>query len=56
MKNKKKKQQEIESFRETMENLPKKNSYIDRKNLGITMTQNKPYESVMKNLAEKIRG
>ena len=26
------------------------------KNLGITSTQNKPYESVMKNLAERIKG
>ena len=47
---------EIKSFKETMESLPKKTSYMDRKNLGITSTQNKPYESVMKNLAERIKG
>ena len=47
---------EIKSFRETMESLPKKTNFMDRKILGITSTQNKPYESVMKNLAERIKG
>lgn len=43
------------SFKETMANLPQKRSYIDKKNLGIKTTQNKPYDSVMKNLAERIK-
>ena len=46
----------VESFKETMENLPKQNNYIDRKNLGIRSKQDKPYSSVMKNLAERIKG
>ena len=33
-----------------------KPSYIDRKSLGIKTVQNKPYNSVMKNLAERIKG
>lgn len=44
-----------ESFKETMENLPIKNSYIDRSIVGIKSTQNKPYNSVMKNLAARIK-
>ena len=32
-----------------------KNSYIDRSIVGIYKTQNKPYDSVMKNLAERIK-
>ena len=44
----------IKSFKETMEALPRQ-SYIDRKNLGIKTIQDKPYNSVMKNLAERIR-
>lgn len=43
------------SFKETMEALPRRSSYIDRKNLGIKTIQDKPYNSVMKNLAERIR-
>ena len=43
-------------FKETMKNLDKTTSYMDRKNLGIYKTQNKPYDSVMKNLAERIKG
>ena len=43
------------SFKETMDNLPQKRSSIDRKNLGIKTTQHKPYDSVMKNLAERIK-
>ena len=43
-----------ESFKETMEKLPKV-SYMDKSAIGIYKTQNKPYESVMKNLAERIR-
>ena len=43
------------SFKETMEILPKRNEYIDRKNLGIRSIQDKPYNSVMKNLAERIK-
>ncbi|MBO5739073.1 flagellar biosynthetic protein FliO [bacterium] len=49
------KQSVTETFKDTLENLPTKNSYIDRSIVGIYKTQKKPYESVMKNLAEKIR-
>ena len=38
------------------ESVTEKVSYIDRKSLGISATQNKPYNSVMKNLAERIKG
>ena len=44
-----------DSFCTTMEKLNNKTSYIDKKNLGIYSTQEKPYDSVMKNLAERIR-
>ena len=44
-----------ENFKETMENLSVKSSYIDRSVVGIYKTQNKPYDSVMKNLAERIK-
>ena len=44
-----------EDFKEVLEKTSNKNKYIDRKNLGITSVQNKPYESVMKNLAERIK-
>ena len=46
---------EIPSFQKMMENIPKETSYIDRSSLGIYSTQNKPYKSVMKNLAKRIR-
>lgn len=45
----------VESFKETMANLPAKNSYMDKSVVGIYKTQNKPYDSVMKNLAERIK-
>ena len=44
-----------ESFKDTMQELSAKTSYIDRSILGIQKVQNKPYNSVMKNLAERIR-
>ena len=44
-----------ETFKDTMQELSMKTSYMDRGNLGIQRTQNKPYNSVMKNLAERIR-
>ena len=44
------------SFKETMNALPKQKKYIDRTGLGIRSVQDKPYDSVMKNLAERIRG
>lgn len=44
-----------ENFKEILETSSKKSKYMDRKNLGITSIQNKPYESVMKNLAERIK-
>lgn len=43
------------SFKETLD-LPIEKSYIDRSNLGIHSSINKPYNSVMKNLAERIKG
>ena len=44
-----------ETFKNTLENLPTKTSYMDKSAVGIYKTQNKPYDSVMKNLAEKIK-
>lgn len=49
------KSQAIESFKQTMENLPIKTSYMDKSAVGIYKTQNKPYNSVLKNLAERIK-
>ena len=45
-----------ETFKDTMQELSAKTSYIDRSVLGIQKTQNKPYKSVMKNLAERMKG
>lgn len=47
--------QQQESFKETMANLPAKSQFMDKNTIGIYKTQNKPYNSVMKNLAERIR-
>ena len=49
------KSQAQENFKETLEKLSTKSSYIDRSVVGIYKTQNKPYDSVMKNLAERIK-
>jgi flagellar biogenesis protein FliO len=49
------KQSVTETFKDALENLPTKNSYIDRSIVGIYKTQDKPYNSVIKNLAEKIK-
>ena len=49
------KQQTAETFKETFEKLPSKSSYMDKSAIGIYKTQNKPYDSVMKNLAERIK-
>ena len=38
---------EVKTFQETMESSSKKLSYMDRANLGIKTTQEKPYSSVM---------
>ena len=46
---------QVENFRETLEKLPTKNSYIDRSIVGNYKQESKPYSSVMKNLAERIR-
>ena len=46
---------QVENFRETIEKLPTKNSYIDRSIVGNYKQDSKPYSSVMKNLAERIR-
>ncbi|MBE7703847.1 MAG: hypothetical protein E7Z89_07350 [Cyanobacteria bacterium SIG28] len=45
------------SFKDTLRNeyKPKKENYMDKASLGIYKTQEKPYDSVMKNLAERIR-
>ena len=42
-------------FEETINSLNTKVSYMDKKNLGIHKKQNKPYNSVMKNLAEALK-
>lgn len=44
-----------ESFKDTMQELSVKTSYMDRNILGIERTQTKPYNSVMKNLAERMK-
>ena len=44
-----------DSFKDTMQELTTKASYTDRSMLGIQRTEKKPYNSVMKNLAERIR-
>ena len=44
-----------DDFKSTMEKLNNKTSYMDRRNIGIYSTQEKPYDSVMKNLAERLR-
>ena len=46
----------VESFKETLESIPTKKSYVDKSLVGIYRTQNKPYDSVLKNLAERIKG
>ena len=45
-----------DSFKDTMQELSAKTSYIDKSVLGIQRTEKKPYNSVMKNLAERIKG
>ena len=45
-----------DSFRDVLNKLPEKVSYMDKSQIGIISTQNKPYSSVMKNLAERIKG
>ena len=42
-------------FKKTMEKIEEKSSYMDKSNIGIYSTKNKPYDSVMKNLAERIK-
>ena len=44
------------TFKETMNEIPIQKSYMDRKGLGINSINPKPYNSVMKNLAERIKG
>ena len=43
------------SFKETMVEIPRQTSYIDRSCIGLQPNNKKPYDSVMKNLAEKLR-
>ena len=43
------------SFKETMSEIPIEKNYIDKSNLGIHSINKKPYSSVMKNLAERIK-
>ena len=45
----------VENFKNTLEKTTEKISYMDKSSIGIYKTQNKPYDSVMKNLAERIR-
>ena len=45
-----------EEIKNNIDILFDKNKYMDIKNIGITTVQNKPYNSVMKNLAERIKG
>ena len=45
----------IKDFKETMNEYSEQKKYIDRKGLGINSTNTKPYNSVMKNLAERIK-
>ena len=47
---------ELPTFKDTLRNLPKQSTYIDKSIIGIRSTQEKPYNSVMKNLAERIKG
>ena len=42
-------------FKTTMENLNNRVSYMDRKKLGIQSSQERTYESVIKNLAAKLK-
>ena len=49
------KTQQVENFRETIEKLPIKNSYIDRSIVGNYKQESKPHSSVMKNLAERMK-
>ena len=44
------------TFKQTLESLPNTTSYMDKHSVGIYSTQNKPYDSVIKNLAARIRG
>ena len=43
------------SFKETMVEIPRQKAYIDRSCIGLQPNNKKPYDSVMKNLAEKLR-
>ncbi len=43
------------TFKSVLSNLPSKSSYTDKSSIGIYKTQSKPYSSVMKNLAERIK-
>ena len=43
------------SFKDTMNSIPARSSYMDKGVVGIHSTQRAPYSSVMKNLAERMR-
>lgn len=47
--------EEIQDFKQILEEPSKKVSYMDRSSLGIYSTKNKPYNSVMKNLSERLK-
>ena len=47
--------EEETSYQSKLDNISTKSSYMDKSVVGIYKTQNKPYDSVMKNLAERIR-
>ena len=44
------------NFKDTMRELSIKDNYMDKNILGINSTKTSPYDSVIKSLAEKIRG
>lgn len=54
-KNKTENYQQPEIFKETLENIPTKTSYIDRNIIGNYDTRTKSGVSVMKNIAERIK-
>lgn len=49
------KQVQVPDFKETMNNLHEKTRYADKSIIGIKSSQNTPYTSVMRSLAERIK-
>ena len=42
------KKSSVETFKETLDNLPVKSAYMDKNAVGIYKTQNKPYDTAIK--------